>query len=117
MKAKTPTGVPLDESVVGVPHYHISPKDIFNSGSLRSLEQSFGNKEAALSASRLMHLFVKIGYWSHFLLEELELVYKGRVWPTMDPFRGLDTYVIEKDGLYYVTDLFVDRCANVRPHR
>jgi len=107
--------------------FHIRPDDIKLIND--SVAGVFGKAEIEQSAGKLVSFFQSRGYWCPFTLDELQRYYKEKGWNTNAVFFGLvgawydDTFLptwneswpclgISPDGLHYVTDHFILRCAN-----
>ena len=118
------------ELVVDVANYPVKPEDI-NTETVRHFWDAFGRSETEISARWIVRLSQKLGGWVPFKLQQIEEFYNeggyqgfrfnGLVEPETirdySPGDGIGGHLrkfgggwmVEKDGMYYVTTEFVER--------
>jgi len=91
----------------------VSPKDI---NTKKHFFGAFGNTETEVSASYIVWLCQEKGDWSPFTLMQVEEIY-NRAGYTGYTFNQLLTkqWIIEKNGMFYITSDFVMRCYTSSP--
>ena len=119
----------------GMHHHPIRPKD-FNLASVGTLSSTFGKSEVEQTARNLIRFCQRRGGWYPFTVEELIDFYKqvgedprfiffgllgvwgddGMFAQHTNPWHESPPYlVIGADGMYRVTERFIQQCASGKP--
>ena len=95
--------------------HRITPGDIVYIGSFIPFGDRFGNHETDASAYHIVKMCQArtLPSWLPFSKEEIEAAYRSAGYNDGFTFNQLVycNWIVEKDGLYYITDRFVE-CSN-----
>jgi hypothetical protein len=93
--------------------YDIKPLDI---NAKKHFWNAFGQNEKEISAGWIVRLMQQDNKWNPFTKKDIERFYNQSGFRNFW-FNGLDDgqHIIEKDGIYEVTPLFVAKCYQSSP--